>query len=254
MSNGTRWVGLDVHASQTACAMFDAATGEVVTRRVMGRPHEVLDWLIGLDPPVRAVYEAGATGYGLARRGRAAGVDVQVCAPGMIVRASSERIERADQDRQARRAEARAAVGGRAVGAGARPDRRARAAAGPGALSRGRTPGPDARPPPDREVPAAPRALLRRPDAGVDARAPRVAGVAALPRCGQRGDVRRLPARPRRSRAATRWTARSTESPRSARGRRRSLGCAVCTASTRSAPSACAPRSATSRAPPRRPP
>jgi len=96
--NATRWVVLDVHASQTACAMFDAATGEVATRRVMGRPHEVIDWLLALQAPVRAVYEAGPTGYGLARRGRAAGIDVQVCAPGMITRSATERIKTDKRD------------------------------------------------------------------------------------------------------------------------------------------------------------
>jgi transposase len=98
MSNGTRWVGLDVHASQSVCAVFDDATGEVITRRLMGRPHEVLPFLLELAPPVRVVYEAGPTGYGLARRGRAAGIDVQVCAPGMIQRAGSERIKTDKRD------------------------------------------------------------------------------------------------------------------------------------------------------------
>ena len=98
MSNGIRWVGLDVHASQTACAIFDSDTGELITRRVMGRPHEVMGLLEQLAPPVRAVYEAGPTGYGLARRGRAVGIDVQVCAPGMITRAGSERIKTDKRD------------------------------------------------------------------------------------------------------------------------------------------------------------
>jgi transposase len=98
MSNGTRWVGLDVHANQTAGAVFDDATGEVVSRRIMGRPHEVLGWLVELERPIRAVYEAGPTGYGLARGGRAAGIDVQVCAPGMIVRAATERVKTDKRD------------------------------------------------------------------------------------------------------------------------------------------------------------
>jgi transposase len=98
MTNGIRWVGLDVHAAQTACAVFDSATGEVATRRIMGRPHEVLEWLLVLEPPVRAVYEAGPTGYGLARRARAAGIEVQVCAPGMIVRAATERVKTDKRD------------------------------------------------------------------------------------------------------------------------------------------------------------
>jgi hypothetical protein len=56
VSNGTRWVGLDVHANQTAGAVFDDATGEVVSRRLMGRPHELLGWLVELERPVRVAY------------------------------------------------------------------------------------------------------------------------------------------------------------------------------------------------------
>jgi len=98
MPNATRWVGLDVHASQTACAIFDSETGEVITRRMLGRPHEVMGVLLELERPVRAVYEAGPTGYGLARRARAAGIDMQVCAPGMIARSPTERIKTDKRD------------------------------------------------------------------------------------------------------------------------------------------------------------
>ena len=38
MPNGMRWVGLDVHAHASAVAVFDDGTGEVITRRVVGRP------------------------------------------------------------------------------------------------------------------------------------------------------------------------------------------------------------------------
>jgi hypothetical protein len=63
-------------------AVFDDGTGEVITRRVNGRPLEVLDVLRGLPRPLRAVYEAGPTGYGLVRRGRAEGIEMVVCSPG----------------------------------------------------------------------------------------------------------------------------------------------------------------------------
>ena len=75
MPNGMRWVGLDVHAHASAVAVFDDGTGEVITRRVNGRPLEVLDVLRELPGPLRAVYEAGPTGYGLVRRARAEGID-----------------------------------------------------------------------------------------------------------------------------------------------------------------------------------
>ena len=45
MPDGIRWVGLDVHARASVVAIFDQAMGEVVTRRVAGRPHELLAWL-----------------------------------------------------------------------------------------------------------------------------------------------------------------------------------------------------------------
>ena len=74
MPNGMRWVGLDVHAHASTVAVFDDVTGEVITRRVVGRPIEVLEVLRELPRPVRAVYEAGPTGYGLVRRARAEGL------------------------------------------------------------------------------------------------------------------------------------------------------------------------------------
>lgn len=62
MAHGIRWVGLDVHAHEGTMAIFDQATGELRTRRVAGRPHELLAWLRGVEKPMRAVYEAGSTG------------------------------------------------------------------------------------------------------------------------------------------------------------------------------------------------
>jgi len=83
MSEATCWVGLDVHACRTAVAVIDTATGEIVKRVVVGRPHEVVEFLEQLPGRVRAVYEAGPTGYGLARRSRP-GLEIEVCAPGDI--------------------------------------------------------------------------------------------------------------------------------------------------------------------------
>jgi hypothetical protein len=45
MLDGIRWVGLDVHAHESTIAVFDRATGEIATRRVVGRPHELVPWL-----------------------------------------------------------------------------------------------------------------------------------------------------------------------------------------------------------------
>ena len=93
MPDGIRWVGLDVHARESTLAVFDQATGEVLTRRVVGRPHELLPVLREIARPARMVYEAGPTGYGLARRARAEGLEVAVCAPGKTDRPASDRVK-----------------------------------------------------------------------------------------------------------------------------------------------------------------
>jgi transposase len=98
MPNGMRWVGLDVHAHTSTLAVFDDATGEVITRRVAGRPLEVLDVLRELPRPVRAVYEARPTGYGLVRRARAEGIEMAVCSPGNIERRAGDRIKTDKRD------------------------------------------------------------------------------------------------------------------------------------------------------------
>jgi transposase len=100
----TRFVGLDVHATETQAAVLDQKTGEMVYRRIRGRPREVVDYLETVARPFRAVYEAGPTGYGLARRAAERGLSVEVCAPGHILKHASERIktDRRDAARLAR--------------------------------------------------------------------------------------------------------------------------------------------------------
>ncbi|MBV8999196.1 MAG: IS110 family transposase [Solirubrobacterales bacterium] len=105
MADGIRWVGLDVHAHESTLAIFDQATGELTTRRVIGRPHELMPWLRGVKRPARMVYEAGPTGYGLARRALAEGIDLCVCAPGHTERPPHDRVktDKRDAIRLARR-------------------------------------------------------------------------------------------------------------------------------------------------------
>ena len=98
MPDGIRWVGLDVHARESTFAVFDQASGEVITRRVVGRPHELLPWLRAVERPARMVYEAGPTGYGLARRGLAEGIELGVCAPGKTERPPADRVKTDKRD------------------------------------------------------------------------------------------------------------------------------------------------------------
>jgi transposase len=97
-------VGLDVHARQTHAAIVDPVTGEVRVSRLRMAPIAVASFLEGLGPGVLAVYEAGPTGFGLARAARERGVDVRVAAPGSIPRGSGDRVktDRRDAIRLAR--------------------------------------------------------------------------------------------------------------------------------------------------------
>ena len=105
MADGIRWVGLDVHARESTIAVFDQGTGELLTSRVVGRPHELLERLMDIPVPARMVYEAGPTGYGLVRRARARGIEMAVCAPGRTDRPATDRVktDKRDAIRLARR-------------------------------------------------------------------------------------------------------------------------------------------------------
>ena len=93
MPDGIRWVGLGVHALEPTFAVFDHATGEVSTRRAVGRPHELLPWLRAVKRPARMVHEAGPTGYGLACRALAEGIELGVCAPGKTECPPADRVK-----------------------------------------------------------------------------------------------------------------------------------------------------------------
>lgn len=93
MTDGICFAGLDVHARKTAAAAVVLGSGEVFRARLSGPPEAAVEWLQTLPGPVRAVYEAGPTGFGLARAARAAGIEVMVCSPGAIPRQPGDRIK-----------------------------------------------------------------------------------------------------------------------------------------------------------------
>lgn len=92
------WVGLDVHARSAHAAVVDAETGELRCARMSGDAQEVARFLGALRGPVRAVYEAGPTGFGLARAASALGVEVMVVAPGKTPRAAADRVKTDQRD------------------------------------------------------------------------------------------------------------------------------------------------------------
>jgi transposase len=93
MTNITHFVGLDVHASQTHAGILDRETGELRRRRLRGDPLVALEFIEQLGPRVFAVYEAGPTGFGLARVAAERSLDVRVCAPGLIPRKPTDRVK-----------------------------------------------------------------------------------------------------------------------------------------------------------------
>src|SRR4051794_41252583 len=75
-----------------ACGL-DTVTGRVAQRRLVPSADAVLDWLRELPAPVAVAYEAGPTGFGLARQLSAAGVRCVVAAPSKLQRSAGDRVK-----------------------------------------------------------------------------------------------------------------------------------------------------------------
>lgn len=86
-------VGLDVHARSVVACGLDGDTGEVFERRLTPDRNDVLEWVRGLPEPVAVTYEAGPTGFGLARFLLAAGIECAVAAPSKLIRPGGGRVK-----------------------------------------------------------------------------------------------------------------------------------------------------------------
>jgi transposase len=93
MAKARSLVGLDVHATKIVAAVLDAESGELRMFRMTGDAGEAAAFCAGLPRPVRAAYEAGPTGYGLARELATRRVECVVAAPSKIPRASGDRVK-----------------------------------------------------------------------------------------------------------------------------------------------------------------
>ena len=104
MAQVRSWAGLDVHAAKVVAATVDGETGELAVRRLSGQTAEVVAFCAGLPGPVRVAYEAGPTGFALARALEAAGVGCVIAAPGKIERPAQDRVktDRRDAERLVR--------------------------------------------------------------------------------------------------------------------------------------------------------
>ena len=86
-------VGLDVHARSVVACAIDGETGLLTRARLCPDYGEVHRWLLDLEGPLRVVYEAGPTGFGLSRFLASVGIDCVVAAPSKLVRASGDRVK-----------------------------------------------------------------------------------------------------------------------------------------------------------------
>ncbi len=93
MAKAKTLVGLDGHARKIVAAVLDAETGQLQTFQMSGESETGAAFCAGLPAPVRAAYEAGPTGYGLARERARRGVGCVVAAPSKIPRASGDRVK-----------------------------------------------------------------------------------------------------------------------------------------------------------------
>ncbi len=86
------FIGLDVHARSVQAGVLDALTGEV---KSLAAPvaTEPLVAPVCAQPAPAVAYEAGPTGYELARAFHAAGVRSVVAAPSRIPRAPGDRVK-----------------------------------------------------------------------------------------------------------------------------------------------------------------
>ena len=93
MSSERTFVGLDVHAWSVTGHGLDAVTGQVWQRKLTPAPSDVEGWLRTLPQPVAVTYEAGPTGFGLARHLRGAGIRCLLAAPSKLQRPWGDRVK-----------------------------------------------------------------------------------------------------------------------------------------------------------------
>jgi transposase len=93
MAKARTLVGLDVHAAKIVAAVLDAETGEIAFFAMTADIEKTAGFCAGLRRPVRVAYEAGPTGYELARELAKRRVDCVVAAPSKIPRASGDRVK-----------------------------------------------------------------------------------------------------------------------------------------------------------------
>jgi transposase len=98
MAQVRSWAGLDVHARSVLAVTMDAESGELRSCRLPSETAKVVEFCAALPGPTRVAYEAGPTGYGLARALAAASIGCVVAAPGKIERPAQDKVKTDQRD------------------------------------------------------------------------------------------------------------------------------------------------------------
>lgn len=91
-------IGWDVHALSVVACAIDGQTGDMFKQRLCPDHGEILGWLRSLPGPVKVVYEAGPTGFGLCRFLSRAGMECVVVAPSKLQRPAGDRVKTDTRD------------------------------------------------------------------------------------------------------------------------------------------------------------
>ena len=97
-ATATTFIGIDVHARSAAACAINGLTGEI-ERASFGAGYtaaEIAEWALGFERPA-AVYEAGCTGFWLARGLRELGVPCAVGAPSKMQRPPADARKKNDR-------------------------------------------------------------------------------------------------------------------------------------------------------------
>jgi transposase len=90
-TNSTVSVGLDVHSASIRLAVVRA--DELLDERTLAYDLEAVERVVGRWSGARVCYEAGPTGFGLARHLTAAGIACEVVAPGLVPTRAGDRVK-----------------------------------------------------------------------------------------------------------------------------------------------------------------
>lgn len=98
-------IGIDAHSRKNALCAIDTETGEKREAMLSADPADTLRWIreSGFSEPIACVYEAGPTGFGLARKLQEAGIDCAVAVTSKLAYPKNKmKTDRADAEWLAR--------------------------------------------------------------------------------------------------------------------------------------------------------